>query len=117
VQFVRYFYFTIYLKNAIILTIKVASFIKFYMQKVDKNALGLVVGGFMAVFHLGWIILVGLGWAKPLMDLAFKLHRISLDYSISSLTLLSAIGLLVFTFVAGYVFGWVFAAIWNKFGK
>ncbi len=87
------------------------------MQKVDKNALGLVVGGFMAVFHLGWIILVGLNLAKPLLGLVLKLHRISFDYSILPLTLLSAVGLLVFTFVAGYVFGWVFAAIWNKFCK
>ncbi len=87
------------------------------MQKVDKNALGLVVGGFVAVLHLGWIILVGLGWAKPLMDFVLNLHMISFDYSILAFSLSLAVGLLIFTFVAGYVFGWIFAAIWNKLGE
>lgn len=87
------------------------------MQGLNKNAVGMTVGGFMAVVHFCWLVLVGLGWAKPLTDLVLSLHHISLTYSISTLTLGLAIGLLVYAFIVGYVFGWVFAALWNKFRR
>lgn len=87
------------------------------MSELNKNAVGLVLGTLMALAHLCWLILVGIGLAQPLMDLVLRLHRISLSYSVSALSLKSTIGLLVFTFVVGYVFGWIFAALWNKFKK
>ncbi len=87
------------------------------MQTLRKNTVGLVVGKIMALAHLGWLILIALGWAKPMMDMVLKLHRISLSYSLLPFSFKSGIGLLVYTFVAGYVLGWVFAAIWNKVQK
>lgn len=87
------------------------------MQKLNKNAVGLALGTFAALAHLGWLILVGVGLAKPLYDLILKLHHISLSYTILPLSLGLAVGLLIFTFIAGYAFGWVFATFWNKFSK
>ncbi|MEK7624634.1 MAG: hypothetical protein AAB404_02880 [Patescibacteria group bacterium] len=87
------------------------------MTKLNKNAVGLALGTFVALAHLGWLILIGIGLAKPLYDLILKLHHISLSYTILPLSLGLAIGLLVMTFIVGYIFGWVFATLWNKFGK
>jgi hypothetical protein len=87
------------------------------MQELNKNAVGLVLGLLMALVHLCWLILVGIGLAKPLVDLTLWLHHYSLSYSILPLSLVPAVGLLILTFVVGYVFGWVFAALWNKFRK
>lgn len=87
------------------------------MQELNKNAVGLVLGALMALAHLGWLILVGIGLAKPLTDLILQLHHFSLSYTILPLSLGLAVGLLALTFVVGYVFGWIFAALWNKFRK
>lgn len=87
------------------------------MQKLNKNAVGLTLGALVALAHLGWLILVSIGLAKPLYDLILKLHHISLSYAILPLSLGLAIGLLAITFIVGYVFGWVFATLWNKFSK
>lgn len=87
------------------------------MPKLDKNATGLALGVFLAVVHLGWLVLVAVGLAKPLMDLVLMLHHLSFSYSVLPFSLGAAVGLLAFVFVAGYVFGWVFAACWNKMRK
>ena len=77
----------------------------------------MIVGSFFAIFHLGWLILVAIGSAKPLIDFVLMLHHISFSYAIASFSLIPAIGLLIFTFVAGYIFGWIFAAVWNALKK
>lgn len=87
------------------------------MQKLNKNAVGLTLGSLVALAHLGWLILVGVGLAKPLYDLILKLHHISLSYTILPLSLGLAVGLLTITFIVGYIFGWVFATFWNKFSE
>lgn len=87
------------------------------MTKLNKNAVGLTLGSLVALAHLGWLILVSIGLAKPLYDLILKLHHISLSYAILPLSSGLAVGLLAITFVVGYVFGWVFATLWNKFSK
>lgn len=87
------------------------------MTKLNKNAVGLALGAFAALAHLGWLILIGTGLAKPLFDLSLRLHHVSLSYTILPLSLGLSVGLLAFTFVVGYTLGCVFATLWNKFGK
>ncbi len=87
------------------------------MNKVNKNKLGLVVGGFLGTLHLAWSVLVAFGWAQPLIDFVFNLHRIAPVYHILPFDLGTAIGLIVVTSILGYVFGWVIGAIWNKVHK
>jgi len=84
---------------------------------LSKNKTGLALGMFLAVAHLVWLILVAVGLAKPLIDLVLSLHHLSLSYSVTALSIVPAIGLLVYAFVVGYVLGWVFAAVWNKLSK
>ncbi len=87
------------------------------IMKLDKNIVGLALGIFFAIVHALWAILVWIGLAKPFLDFVFKLHFMTMDYSIEAFGFLRALGLLIMTFVVGYVIGWVFSAFWNKFNK
>ena len=87
------------------------------MEKINKNKLGLVIGIFLAIFHLIWVIAVAAGIAKPFLDWVLSLHLITLSYSLLSFSFASAGLLLVIAFVAGYVWGWIFAAVWNWFAN
>lgn len=84
------------------------------MEKLSKTKTGLVLGLFMAVVHAAWAVLVALGMAQGLIDWIFKMHMIENPYIISDFGLGTAAGLVIMTFVIGYVFGWVFAALWNS---
>lgn len=87
------------------------------MEKLNKAKTGLVLGLFMAVVHAAWAFLVGLGVAQGLLDWATKMHMMENPYIVFNFNLGTAIGLVVMTFVAGYVFGWIFAALWNSLRK
>ena len=87
------------------------------MQEINKNYAGMAVGLFFGLAHLGWAILVAAKLAKPLMDWILHLHFIELSYTIQPFAVVTALLLVVVTFVVGYVFGWVIAALWNVFIK
>ncbi|MBI5220932.1 MAG: hypothetical protein HY978_03835 [Candidatus Liptonbacteria bacterium] len=83
------------------------------MQPLYKNSVGLTLGLLVGLMHLGWVVLVVLGWAKPLLDWVLSLHFLSFPYTMAPFSLITALSLVVFTFVCGYVMGWVLAALWN----
>ena len=87
------------------------------MQEINKNSAGMSVGLFFGLAHLGWVILVALKLAKPLLDWILHLHFLELSYTMQTFAVSTALFLVVVTFVVGYVFGWVIAAFWNKFNK
>jgi len=87
------------------------------MEKINKNKLGLVIGFFLAIVHLIWVIMVAAGIAKPFMDWILSLHLVALSYSMLSFSFVSALLLLIIVFVAGYIWGWIFGAIWNCVAK
>ena len=82
---------------------------------LNKNKVGLVLGSFFGLAHLVWGILVAAGWAQPLMDFIYSLHMIDNLSIVEDFSLSKAIGLIVLTFVVGYIVGTIFAAIWNKY--
>ena len=84
------------------------------MNTVNKIKVGFVVGGFVGLIHLVWVVLVWLGWAQPLMDFVFRMHLITPVYQIALFHLGTAIGLVALATVIGYIVGMVFGAIWNK---
>ncbi len=77
----------------------------------------MAVGGTVALIHLGWSLLVMLGWATGLMDFLFSLHFLSNPYVVQVFDLGKALMLVVVTGVFGYVMGWVFAWVWNMVKK
>ena len=79
----------------------------------SKTRCALMFGVLMSAFHLCWLVLVVTGVAKPLYDWILAMHFINLPFSMLTFNYLHALILLVMTFVVGYVFGYIFAAMLN----
>ncbi len=86
------------------------------MEKLNKKKLGLTIGIFAALCHLIWLIAVAIGIQK-FVDWILLLHSIQIDLTLTSVYILNAVLLIVLAFIGGYIFGWVFAAVWNWVGK
>ncbi|TAK05604.1 hypothetical protein EPO33_00435 [Patescibacteria group bacterium] len=87
------------------------------MNTLNVQKCGLIFGSFLGLWHLVWSLLVLLGLAQPFLDFIFRLHMITPPYTVLPFNLGSAIGLVVVTFLFGYVVGWVLAMIWNTVVK
>lgn len=81
---------------------------------MNKNTIGLILGTFFGIVHVFWALLVAIGLAQPLMNFIFDIHFINNPYQIIQFDLGKALLLVIVTFAIGYIFGWIFAAIWNK---
>ena len=84
---------------------------------LNKNKTGLIVGCFMGLFHLVWSLMVLLGVAQAFYNFIFWLHMISLPWRVTGFTFIQSGSLIVVTFIAGYIMGYIFAWLWNKFHK
>jgi hypothetical protein len=84
------------------------------MQKINKNETGLTFGFLISSIHVIWSVLVAFGVAQGFMDFILKLHMINLPLTIMPFNFGYALGLIVVTFVIGYIFGWLMAYFWNK---
>lgn len=87
------------------------------MGKLNKNQIGLTLGIFSAVMHFAWGMLVLSGFAKILMDWILGLHFLNISYTFQSFNFLQMIFLIIVGFVSWYIYGYVFAAVWNWIGK
>ena len=87
------------------------------MKSLNKNEIGLIIGLFFAVFHIGWSLLVAFGYAQVFIDWVMWLHFVSIPISIDSFDISRAVLLTLFTFVVGYLLGWVSTLIWNMIIK
>lgn len=88
-------------------------------MKLDKNQVGLIVGIFFAVLHAVWALVIAVipGTLQSFLNWVFELHFLEPIWTITAFNLVNALFLVVVTFVCGYIFGWVFAAIWNQLAK
>jgi len=84
------------------------------MEQIDKNKTGLTFGFLISSFHLFWSILVALGIAQALLNFVLDIHMLDVSTTVMPFDLVKALGLIVLTFVIGYIFGWVMAFFWNK---
>ncbi|MBI2404750.1 hypothetical protein HYV22_01060 [Candidatus Gottesmanbacteria bacterium] len=82
-------------------------------NKVVPHTVGLALGGFVAVMHAVWSLLVYTELAQGYLDWIFGLHFIENPYVVGEFNFSTAVILVVVTFVCGYVVGWVFGTIWN----
>lgn len=83
------------------------------MRHISPTKTGLAVGILYGLWHLIWVTLVAIGWAKPFMDFILKLHFIQLQYALAPFVLGTAAALVALTFCIGAFFGIVFALVWN----
>ena len=84
------------------------------MGSLNKNQVGLAVGGLLGLVHLVWALLVAVGLAQSLLDFIFGLHFLRNPYTVELFRFGTAILLVIVTAIVGYVFGWLFAMIWNR---
>ena len=85
------------------------------VEKMSKTRAGLAVGLFAALIHLLWalIVMVMPNAAQSYLDFVFPLHFIGNVFSVIAFNFTNAIILVVMAFVGGYIFGWLFAVIWD----
>lgn len=87
------------------------------MRKINPSTTALSVGLILGLWHSMWVILVGLGLAKPLLDFILQLHFIEVQYQLAPYAALTALMLVAVTFAVGFVFGFLFAVIWNSLAR
>jgi len=84
------------------------------MEIINKNKTGLTFGFLISFFHLFWGVLVAFGMAQTLLNFILYLHMIDMPIIVMPFNLFKALGLIIITFIAGYVFGWLMAFFWNR---
>ena len=86
-------------------------------MKLKENSIALIFGIFMGLWHAFWSLLVLVGLAQVILDFVYGIHFLNNPFTVASFNLVTALTLIVFTSVVGYIAGWVFAIIWNKAHK
>ena len=74
---------------------------------------GLITAG----LHLLWSILIALGIGQVYLDWILGLHFIENPYIVKPFNFGTMVMLLLVTFVAGFVLGWVGTIFWNRMVK
>jgi hypothetical protein len=80
----------------------------------NPHKVGLVIGALIGSWHFVWSLLVGIGWAQPIIDFIFWAHMIKPVYVVKSFNLAATVTLIAITALIGYMFGFVGGVIWNK---
>lgn len=86
-------------------------------MKLKVGTTALVLGLFVALMHAVWMLMIYFGVAQLYMNWIFGLHLISNPFIVLPFSFGSALMLIVFTFIVGYIMGLVFAWIWNRLHK
>jgi len=81
---------------------------------MNSHKVGLVLGSFVAFIHLIWSILVGFGWAQGLLNFIYNLHSLSNPLTVLPFDFGRSVGLIIVTFIVGYVVGNIFSWFWRK---
>lgn len=83
------------------------------MRRISPIKTAVALGSVTGLWHLSWALLVGAGWAKPVLDFILELHFIKVSYALASYSVTTAGSLVLLTFAIGALMGFVFALIWN----
>ena len=83
-------------------------------MEINKNKTGLTFGFLISFVHLCWSILVALGIAEVWLNFVFSMHMIDMQTTVMPFNLAKTIGLIIITFIVGYILGWLVAFVWNK---
>ena len=83
------------------------------MRQISVSRAAAAVGIVAAAWHAVWVLLVGLGWAKSVLDFIFELHFIKLSYALAPFSALAGMLLITLGFCGGALIGAIFAVAWN----
>jgi len=84
---------------------------------MNKNKAGLVFGLLLGVMHLAWSILVAIGVSQAILDWIYKIHFLNNPFIVAPFNIGTAVILVVFTSIVGFVLGWFFGLLWNVLYK
>ena len=86
------------------------------MNRLQPHSAGFTLGILIGLGHAFWALLVWAGAAQPVIDFIFRLHMITPPYTIAAFDPGLALALVLVTAIIGYLFGWIGAVIWNRYG-
>ena len=86
------------------------------MTRPRPDSVGFALGISIGLWHVLWAALVWAGAAQPVIDFIFRLHMITPPYRIAAFEPGLALALILVTAIVGYLFGWIGAVIWNRYG-
>ena len=86
---------------------------------LNSHKVGLSLGTLFATMHAAWALMIAVGSSNVqiFVNWIYALHMIAIPIAVQPFNLISAIELVIATFIGGYVLGWMFASIWNYFSK
>ncbi|MEK7119286.1 MAG: hypothetical protein AAB457_01290 [Patescibacteria group bacterium] len=84
--------------------------------KCNEHAVGLTLGVVVGSMHLGWAIVVALGYAQGLLDWIYSLHFLDNPSTVTEFQMQKAVMLVIVTSLVGYVVGYVGTWVWNRVG-
>ena len=83
------------------------------MRRLNPLTCGLSVGIVIGLWHAAWAGLVAAGYAQPILDWVLRLHFLEFSYSLAPFAPATAAMLAALTFAVGFLFGSIFAVVWN----
>ncbi|HLC51175.1 MAG TPA: hypothetical protein VJH90_02245 [archaeon] len=87
------------------------------MGTLNPKQVAVSLGLLAAAMHLIWSVMVALGFGQAWINWIIGLHFVSATVTVMPFNAVTAIILLVVTFVLGSIVGFVFATAWNWTGK
>lgn len=84
------------------------------MNQFNKKKTALAVALFLSGWHIIWSLIVAVGLGQVIYDFVLWAHMIHLPIIIGPFNLTASLVLIIFTFVVGYIFGFIFAHLWNR---
>ena len=87
------------------------------MMTLNKKQAGLTLGTISALYHFLWVLVVALGYGQSLLDWVYSMHFIDSAQLVGTVNFGTAAIGIVKALICGYVTGWIFASLWNRFGK
>lgn len=86
-------------------------------MKLRPMTIALYTGLLVSSLHLIWSVMVALGLGQIYLDWILGLHYVTNPYEVMPFNVGTMITLLVFTFMVGFVLGWLGTIGWNKLMK
>lgn len=83
------------------------------MEAVKPNKVGIVFALLYGGWHTLWAILVGVGFAQPLLNFVFWVHFLKPPFVVGEFSVGIALILIAVTAVIGYIIGVILAVLWN----
>ena len=82
-------------------------------NNLDPMRVAWAVGLFAAIMHAIWSVIVALGFGQAWVNWILSLHFISSPHVVGPFDLMTAVTLIIVTFILGAIVGWIFASTWN----